>query len=287
MFRRGHCGYSLLFAFCLALCVEVSPVFAVYELIEVTDGGTIKGQAIWKGDIPKIPPLKVFADIDTCGTQVPSPVLQIDPATKGVHEVLIYLERVEKGKAAEAAYPLRMGKSAAHPAGRACQFEQQVSPFVRTSEIAFINYEPILHNPHLFNDKHSLFNIAMPTADREIETKLVRARGIGLRVQCDVHVHMNAWAAAFDHPYFAVTDAEGRFEIGGIPPGNYTVIAWHQGYNIVKFQASRPVYDEPHILRQQVEITPKAQIESRFEFPVRPVEVDWKIAGEAGELLPE
>ncbi|MDR4478166.1 MAG: hypothetical protein R3B37_00245 [Nitrospira sp.] len=287
MFRRCCCGYRLLFAFCLALCVEVSPVFAVYEVIEVTDGGTIKGQVIWKGDIPKIPPLKVFADIDTCGTQVPSPVLQIDPATNGIHEVLIYLERVEKGKAAEAAYPLRMGKSAAHPAGRACQFEQQVSPFVRTSEIAFINYEPILHNPHLFNDKHSLFNIAMPTADREIETKLIRARGIGLRVQCDVHVHMNAWAAAFDHPYFAVTDEQGRFEIGGIPPGNYTVIAWHQGYNIVKFQASRPVYDEPHILRQQVEITPKAQIESRFEFPARSVEVEWKIAGEAGELLPE
>ena len=150
-----------------------------------------------------------------------------------------------------------------------------------------INYEPILHNPHLFNEKQSLFNIAMPTANREIATTLGRARGVGLRLQCDVHVHMNAWAAALDHPYFAVTDELGRFEIKGIPPGSYTLIAWHPGFNIVKFSASRPVYDEPHVLRQPLEISPKAQVESRFEFPVRPVEVEWKIAGGGDELPPE
>jgi hypothetical protein len=180
-----------------------------------------------------------------------------------------------------------MGKSSTHPLGRNCQFEQQVIPFVRTSEVALLNAEPILHNPHLFNDKQSLFNIAMPTPNREIATKLNRARGVGLRLQCDVHVHMNAWAAALDHPYFAVTDEQGRFEIGGIPPGSYTLVAWHPGYNIVKFTSSRPVYDDPHVVRQPVEILPKAQVESRFEFPVRPVEVEWKIAGGGDELPPE
>lgn len=287
MSPRRHRGYRRLLFCCLAWCLTATHGYAEYDIIDVSDGGTVKGQAVWKGSIPKLPPLKVFADLDACGTQVPSPALRIDPATNGLQEVLVYLERVERGKAPAAAYPLRMGKSATHPAGRACQFEQQMIPFVRTAELALINYEPILHNPHLFNEKHSLFNIAMPTANREIAATLARARGVGLRLQCDVHVHMNAWAAALDHPYFAVTDEQGRFEIAGIPPGAYTLVAWHPGFNIVKFSASRPVYDDPHIIRQPIEIAPKAQVESRFEFPVRPVDVEWKIAGGGDELPPE
>ncbi|WHZ24357.1 MAG: putative lipoprotein [Nitrospira sp.] len=288
MFRQRHRGYSLLLACCVALLVNVTPGYAEYEVIEVPDGGTIKGQAVWKGAIPKVPPLKVFADLDRCGTDLPSPALRIDPATNGIQHVLVYLERVERGKAVEPRYRLHMGKSEGDPATRLCQFQEQVFPFVRTAEVALVNFEPILHNPHLFNDKQaSLFNIAMPTANREIATKLVRARGVGLRLQCDVHVHMNAWAAALDHPYFAVTDEQGRFEISGIPPGTYTLVAWHSGYNIVKFASSRPLYDEPHVIRQPVTIASKTLVEQRFEFPVRPVEVEWKIAGGDSDLQPE
>lgn len=282
MFGQRQGNHRLMFI-AFALLLTASPVFAEYEVIDVPDGGTIKGQAVWKGAPPKVPPLKVFADLDTCGSQVPSPVLRIDPATNGIQHVLVYLERVERGKAPEPTYRLHMGKRETDPAAHLCQFHEPVFPFVRTSEITMINFEPVLHNPHLFSDKNSsLFNIAMPTANREIPVKLNRARGVGLRLQCDVHVHMNAWAAALDHPYFAVTDEQGRYEIGGIPPGTYTLVAWHGGYNIVKFASSRPVYDDPHIARHQVDITPKSLVERRFEFPVRPVEVEWKIAGDDG-----
>ena len=288
MSRQHVLRYFLLLAGWSALLVPVSDSHAEYEVIDVSDGGTIKGQAIWKGAIPDVPPLKVFADLDTCGTQVPSPVLRIDPATNGVQDVLVYLERVERGKTAETAYRLPMGAHRGETTARPCQFQHSVFPFVRTTAVALINREPVLHNPHFFSDKQaSLFNLAMPTADRELTTKLLRARGVGLRLQCDVHVHMNAWAAAFDHPYFTVTDEQGRFEISGVPSGSYTLVAWHSGYNIVKFASFRPVYDEPHVVRHTVTITPKEQVEHRFEFPVRSVEVDWKIAGGADEHPPE
>jgi hypothetical protein len=121
----------------------------------------------------------------------------------------------------------------------------------------------------------------MPTPDREVKVKLPRANGPGIRVVCDVHVHMNAWAAAFEHPYFAVTDEQGRFEIPDIPPGTYRLVAWHEGYNITHFASSRPVYDEPHVATATVRITSGAVTEADFQFPVREVTVDWRIAGES------
>lgn len=41
---------------------------------------------------------------------------------------------------------------------------------------------------------------------------------------------MAAWIAVVDHPFFAVTDAGGNFEIKGLPPGTYTIEVWHEAY---------------------------------------------------------
>ena len=50
-----------------------------------------------------------------------------------------------------------------------------------------------------------------------------------VRVFCDIHSHMNAFILVFSHPFFAMTDAEGRYRIENVPPGTYGVIAWNEG----------------------------------------------------------
>jgi hypothetical protein len=50
-----------------------------------------------------------------------------------------------------------------------------------------------------------------------------------VRVFCDIHSHMSAFILVFSHPYFAVTDSQGRYHIDNVPPGNYGVIAWNEG----------------------------------------------------------
>ncbi len=50
-----------------------------------------------------------------------------------------------------------------------------------------------------------------------------------VRVFCDIHSHMSAFIVVFSHPYFAVTEPDGRYRIDGVPPGTYTVAAWYEG----------------------------------------------------------
>ena len=50
-----------------------------------------------------------------------------------------------------------------------------------------------------------------------------------VRVFCDIHSHMSAFVVAFSHPYFRVTDADGRYRLDAVPAGTYTVVGWYEG----------------------------------------------------------
>ena len=90
---------------------------------------------------------------------------------------------------------------------------------------------------------------------------------------------MNGWMIGLGHPYFSVTDANGKFEITDIPPGKYTVVAWHEGYNIKEFASdNRPIYDDPHIITKEIEVKTGETAEFNLEYPVRDVKVEWKVA---------
>jgi hypothetical protein len=248
------------------------PVFAEpYQVIDVTNGGTITGVATWKGEVPELPPIELGADTNICGEEVPSQALRVNSKNNGVQHVLVYLERVEKGKAPRDKYPLHMVT---------CQFKEHIFPFVRSQTMAMVNYDPILHNPHFFDSKHgSLLNLPMAVTGQEIDHKFLQIPGKNekgvMRLQCDIHTSMNAYWAGFDHPYFAVTDADGKFEISGVPPDKYTLVAWHEGYKTIREEVGRPVYDRPHIRRQEIEVKPKETVEVGFEFPVRKVYIDY------------
>jgi uncharacterized surface anchored protein len=51
---------------------------------------------------------------------------------------------------------------------------------------------------------------------------------VPVKVNCDFHPWMKAWHLPLDHPFMAVTDADGKFEIKGLPPGKYTFFVWHE-----------------------------------------------------------
>lgn len=101
----------------------------------------------------------------------------------------------------------------------------------------------IVDFPNSDNTYHNVFSLRGP---RQFDlgryaaghSKSVRFDRPGIvRVFCEIHSHMNAFILVFNHRYFAVTSADGRYQIGRVPPGRYTLVAWNEG----AIRESRPV----------------------------------------------
>lgn len=249
------------------LLVLAAPAARAYEAQRVEDGGTISGVVRFAGDPPQLPAIKVLKNADYCGEEMRDPVLVVNRAGRGVKNTVVYLENIERGKPIAAAAKVESIK---------CLFEPHVQPVFTDTGVLLRNQDPVLHNPHAFTLRGAtIWNVALTQKGQSV-TKPIRSTGV-IRLQCDAHLHMNAWLIALDHPYAAVTDENGRFSITDVPPGRYRLIAWHEGFSIANRSAheaslaertedaERPVYDEPYVLSTQIEVKPRARVTADFE----------------------
>jgi plastocyanin len=113
-------------------------------------------------------------------------------------------------------------------------FVPHVLAITTGTTVDFPNSDRIYHNVFSLS-KTQPFDLGRYAVGR---SKAVRFDRPGIvRVFCDIHSHMNAFILVFSHPFFAVTDADGRYHIDNVPPGNYTIVAWDEGIT----SESRPV----------------------------------------------
>ncbi|MCP4785309.1 MAG: hypothetical protein GY903_32585 [Fuerstiella sp.] len=108
-------------------------------------------------------------------------------------------------------------------------FRPRVQGVMVGQKFVLRNSDPFIHNVRSLSLRNRAFNIAQPpkTADRE---KVFRRTEGPIRMGCDFHRWMQAYVFVMDHPYFAITDAQGRFSIEGLPAGEYTLEAWHEEF---------------------------------------------------------
>ena len=109
-----------------------------------------------------------------------------------------------------------------------CQYSPHVFALRVGQTLKILNPDGTLHNVHAFSKVNTEFNEAMPKFRTELEKVFDKAEPTPFAVKCDVHPWMNAWAAVFDHPYFAVTGSDGSFTIGNLPAGTYELEIWHE-----------------------------------------------------------
>ena len=104
-------------------------------------------------------------------------------------------------------------------------FIPHVLAIVAGTTVDFPNSDPTYHNVFSLS-KTQRFDLGRYAAGR---SKAVRFDQPGIvRVFCDIHSHMSAFILVFSHRYFAVTDEDGRYRIDNVPPGSYSVVAWHE-----------------------------------------------------------
>lgn len=210
----------------IVLSVVVSMALAAaafgYEVVDVKNGGTIKGK-IKAASKPDDPVLKIDKDVEFCGKSLPAHMYIISPAME-VKNALVFVEDVAKGKAAP--------KSDITVDNNKCAFLPVVGVAFKGGNFVVKNSDNILHNTNLgilMQDKRStVYNLALPRKDQVI-TKPIRRVGLH-QIKCDAHSWMRAFLYVSEHPYAAVTDASGSFEIKDLPPGKYKVKVWHEGF---------------------------------------------------------
>lgn len=189
-----------------------------YEVAKVTDGGTITGKVVFQGATPpkkKIIPTK---DREVCGGVREEDQILLSP-DKSVQDGIVYLKKVEKGKAWE--------KSAGVPAidNLKCDFHPHLQ-VIPAGDIEIVNSDPVLHNTHGFLDRLTVFNVALPNQGQRIK-KPLKKPGL-VRVECDAHGWMRGWVYVADNPYYALTAKDGTYSIKDVPPGAYTLVAWQE-----------------------------------------------------------
>lgn len=209
-------GWTTTFLATALLAAPVSRADA-YEVVQVTDGGSIEGKVTFTGTVPtkKIIPTK---DKETCGEMRDEPQVIVGP-DKGVQDAVVYLETVAKGK------PLEKPAKKPEIVNKNCVFVPHVQAFP-VGTVVIVNSDPVMHNTHGFHGKATVFNVALPVKGQRIE-KPLKKPGI-TRVECDAHGWMLAWIYAAENPYYAVTQKDGTFTMKDVPPGQYTLVAWHE-----------------------------------------------------------
>lgn len=179
--------------------------------------GTLKG-TISSAKRPKRTRLKVTSDKKVCGSKPLYDPSLVVAKSGGLANAVISINKVKKGRKAK---PTTIEINQ-----KGCEYSPHVQATTVDSTVRIINSDGTLHNVHTFLDGDTMFNLAMPIKGQKTNKDLDEA-GL-VEFKCDVHSWMKAYVVVFKHPYFAVSNKDGSFEIDDVPPGKYKITIWHE-----------------------------------------------------------
>ncbi len=111
-----------------------------------------------------------------------------------------------------------------------CMYEPHVVALMTDQPFEVQNNDPTMHNVHPLPKNNRQWSNSQPAGSAPLKSTFARPE-FAMEILCNVHPWMRAWIFVFDHPYFAVTSRAGKFELKNLPPGTYTIGAWHETYH--------------------------------------------------------
>jgi hypothetical protein len=170
---------------------------------------------------------------------------------------VVFLKDISRGKAMDIPEPRRFLDQ------KQCRYEPHILLVPEKSALQLKSSDAVLHTVHM--DGAATYNLPFPFTN-QVVSRTMPSAGLA-NVRCNGgHAWMNAEILVVPHPYYAVTDESGRFELTGVPPGEYEIAAWHEGWKLVREEAAfdvlterrirRPVFSDPKTWEKQVTVSP-------------------------------
>jgi plastocyanin len=240
-----------------------------YKEINVKEGGAISGRVRLEGQVPANLAESITKDTDYCGRKKSCPRLVLGK-NAGVKDAIVRLDRIAEGKKFSS---LRAGVVRQ----RGCEYEPHIVILPAGTPLEIVNDDPILHNVHAYElsaSMRSVLNIAQPLKGQKTRVGAAQLEcGGEIMATCDAgHPWMRAYIVHAPHPYYAVTDAEGKFQLTDVPPGTYTVTMWHEGVFVKSNRVGAgapPVIEEPYMVSRQITVGPKGTVVADFSLELR------------------
>jgi len=204
---------------------------------QAQDWSTIKGQIILK-NAPAPGLIDVNNDKAHCLAKGPlvTESLIVNAKTNGVKYVVVWLRPdTENRKDAFPADKINPALAKAAPVDRVidqpcCQFEPRVLAARTGDKLVVKNSAPVAHNIKVSaDDPVFTFNVNLPPGGNHKPDGGLTAQSSAIPFECNVHTWMKGYLRVFDHPYFAVTDADGKYEIKDAPVGKWRLVIWQEG----------------------------------------------------------
>jgi plastocyanin len=197
----------------------------------VADAATLAGVVKFEGTAPKMPPTPMNAD-PTCASQHPTtPTSQevVVGAAGELANVIVYVKNAPNTPVPAQAAVLDQ---------KGCMYYPHVTAVQAGQTITIRNSDPTLHNVHAMPKINGQFNEGQPVQGMTAEKKFDKAEPAPFVIKCDVHGWMKSYMAVLPNSYHSVSNPDGTFSIGNLPPGNYTLVAWHEKYGTQEQQVT-------------------------------------------------
>jgi plastocyanin len=210
---------------CTVLSIFMSnpdPAKAGGSVPDAHGGASVKGVVKFEGTVPKAKLISMSAD-PSCAKQHPSPVSsqEVETDSKGdLQNVVVFVSEGLGDRTFDApTQPVVVEQ-------KGCMFQPHVLAVRANQPLHVVNDDPTSHNIHPTPANNREWNKAEPPGATVDET--FAREEIAIPVKCNLHPWMHGYIAVFKHPFFAVTGKDGSFDLSSLPPGTYTIKAWHE-----------------------------------------------------------
>jgi hypothetical protein len=195
-----------------------------YFHVDPATAGTLAGVVTFHGAKPANEKISMESDAACNQAHKGRPVYDdvvIVGKGGGLANAFVYIQSGLEGKVFE---PV---KEPATLDQHSCMFAPRVIGIRAAQPLDVKNSDPVSHNIHPMPKNNREWNDQQSPGTPDVEHKFART-DIMIPVKCNVHSWMHAWIGVVEHPYFAVTGANGKFDWSNVPPGDYTVAVWHE-----------------------------------------------------------